>query len=105
MLYFCISVLVDANLVFKDDEEVAIPRASLNKYIKEILPDARLSIETRDLVLNCCHEFIHQLATHANAACARANKKTINPEHILSGMIGFPKTMVQFIRSRIDGSQ
>ena len=65
---------------------MAIPRASLNKYIKDILPDARLAIETRELLLSCCHKFIHQLSTEANAACARANKKTINPEHIISGM-------------------
>nr|CDS26608.2 hypothetical transcript [Hymenolepis microstoma] len=77
---------IDDNLAFKEDEEVAIPRASLNKFIKEFLPEARLSIETRDLVLNCCHKFIHQLSTEANAACARANKKTINSEHILSGL-------------------
>ncbi|VDL64397.1 unnamed protein product [Hymenolepis diminuta] len=77
---------IDDNLAFKEDEEVAIPRASLNKFIKEFLPEARLSIETRDLVLNCCHKFIHQLSSEANAACARANKKTINPEHILSGL-------------------
>lgn len=78
-------ILVEDDFAFKDDEEVAIPRASLNKYIKNILPDARLAIETRELLLSCCHKFIHQLSTEANAACARANKKTINPEHILSG--------------------
>ncbi|KAM7542577.1 hypothetical protein Aperf_G00000018035 [Anoplocephala perfoliata] len=76
----------DDDLAFKGDEEVAIPRASLNKYIKDILPEARLAIETRELVLSCCHKFIHKLSTEANAACARANKKTINPEHILSGL-------------------
>uniref|UniRef100_A0A5K3EWV8 Protein Dr1 n=1 Tax=Mesocestoides corti TaxID=53468 RepID=A0A5K3EWV8_MESCO len=76
----------DDDVAFKDDEEVAIPRASLNKFIKDILPDARLAIETRELLLSCCHKFIHQLSTEANAACARANKKTINPEHILSGL-------------------
>ncbi|EUB57330.1 Protein Dr1 [Echinococcus granulosus] len=77
---------IEDDFTFKEDEEVAIPRASLNKYIKDILPDARLAIETRELLLSCCHKFIHQLSTEANAACARAKKKTINPEHILSGL-------------------
>ncbi|VDP93297.1 unnamed protein product [Echinostoma caproni] len=70
----------------KDEDEVSIPRASLNKFIKEIVPEARLTTETRELLLNCCHAFIHKLATEANIACASAKRKTISPEHIFQGL-------------------
>ncbi|CAL8094169.1 unnamed protein product [Calicophoron daubneyi] len=70
----------------KEEDEVSIPRASLNKFIKEVVPDARLTTETRELLLNCCHAFIHALATQANIACASAKRKTISPEHIFQGL-------------------
>ncbi|CAH8875193.1 unnamed protein product [Trichobilharzia szidati] len=76
----------DDDFPSKDEDEVSIPRASLNKFVKEIVPDARLTTETRDLLLNCCHVFIHKLATEANIACSKANKKTISPQHILEGL-------------------
>lgn len=69
----------------KDEDEVSIPRAALNKFIKEIVPEARLTTETRELLLSCCHAFIHKLATEANIACASAKRKTISPEHIFQG--------------------
>ncbi|THD18686.1 Negative cofactor 2 beta [Fasciola hepatica] len=70
----------------KEEDEVSIPRAALNKFIKEIVPEARLTTETRELLLNCCHAFIHKLATEANIACASAKRKTISPEHIFQGL-------------------
>ncbi|KAL7059392.1 hypothetical protein AAHC03_013716 [Spirometra sp. Aus1] len=76
----------DDDFPAREDEEVAIPRASLNKFIKDILPEARLTNETRELILSCCHRFIHHLSTMANIACTQANKKTINTEHILNGL-------------------
>ncbi|CAH8672241.1 unnamed protein product [Schistosoma margrebowiei] len=76
----------DDDFPAKEEDEVSIPRASLNKFVKEVLPDARLTTETRDLLLNCCHCFIHKLATEANIACSKANKKTISPQHILEGL-------------------
>lgn len=41
--------------------------------------------ETRELIINCCNEFIHLLATGANEACNNQQKKTIAPEHVLAG--------------------
>jgi len=72
---------------FKDGEDdVSIPRAALNKLVKDLLPEARVANETRELLLSACNEFIHLLATEANSQCASANKKTISPEHILSAL-------------------
>ena len=68
-----------------DDEEIGIPRAALNKMIKEILPSTRIANDARDLISNCCTEFIHLIASEANDICNKQNKKTISPEHILTG--------------------
>nr|CAG4641392.1 EOG090X0LUS [Eulimnadia texana] len=73
------------------DEDLTIPRAAMNKMIKEIVPSVRVANEARELILNCCTEFIHLLASEANEICTQQQKKTINAEHILSAMdrLGF----------------
>lgn len=70
-----------------DDDELSIPRASLNKMIKEIIPNVRVANDARELILNCCTEFIHLVSTEANDICNKQLKKTISPEHILAGNI------------------
>lgn len=54
--------------------------------LQELLPNVRIANESRELVLNCCSEFIHYIATQANEICNQHHKKTINAEHILTGM-------------------
>ncbi|MPC92922.1 Protein Dr1 [Portunus trituberculatus] len=66
------------------DEELTIPRASMNKMIKELLPNVRVANEARELILNCCTEFIHLVSSEANEICNQQQKKTINAEHILA---------------------
>lgn len=68
-----------------DDDELTLPRASINKMIKEILPNIRVANESRELILNCCTEFIHLLSSEANDICNSQQKKTINSEHVLLG--------------------
>ncbi|KAJ8876866.1 hypothetical protein PR048_021314, partial [Dryococelus australis] len=68
-----------------DDDELTLPRASVNKMIKEILPNIRVANESRELILNCCTEFIHLMSSEANDICNQQQKKTINAEHILLG--------------------
>lgn len=72
------------------EEELTIPRAAMNKMIKEIVPSVRVANEARELILNCCSEFIHLLASEANEICTQQQKKTINAEHILGGMFANP---------------
>ncbi|EEB14761.1 Negative cofactor 2 beta, putative [Pediculus humanus corporis] len=72
-----------------DDDELTLPRASINKMIKEILPNIRVANESRELILNCCTEFIHLLSSEANDICNSQQKKTINSEHVLLGKLGF----------------
>jgi len=74
-----------------DDDELTLPRASINKIIKEILPHVRVANESRELILNCCTEFIHLLSSEANEICNQQQKKTINAEHVLQALekLGF----------------
>ncbi|PPQ77768.1 hypothetical protein CVT25_011203 [Psilocybe cyanescens] len=58
----------------------------------ELLPnDVVCAKETRDLVIECCVEFIHLISSEANEICEQENKKTIAPEHIISALtrLGF----------------
>ncbi|XP_011494885.1 PREDICTED: protein Dr1 isoform X1 [Ceratosolen solmsi marchali] len=74
-----------------EDDELTLPRASINKMIKEILPHVRVANESRELILNCCTEFIHLISSEANDICNQQQKKTINAEHILQALekLGF----------------
>lgn len=73
------------------EEDVTLPRAALNKMIKELVPNVRVANDARELILNCCTEFIHLLSSEANEICLKREKKTISPEHILAALdsLGF----------------
>lgn len=75
----------------QEEDELTLPRASINKMIKEILPHVRVANESRELILNCCTEFIHLLSSEANDICNQQQKKTINAEHVLQALdkLGF----------------
>lgn len=74
-----------------DDDEPCVPRAGLNKIIKEVLPTLRVGVETREAIHSCCTEFVHILTGHANELCERQQRRTITPEHILKALdeLGF----------------
>lgn len=65
------------------EEDLTIPRAAVNKFIKEICPNIRVGFETRELLLQSCTEFIHLISSEANQICNESQKKTITAEHIL----------------------
>jgi len=77
--------------VDRDDDELSIPRAALNKMIKELVPNVRVATDARELIMACCTEFIHVLSSEANDLCERQQKKTISAEHILTALdnLGF----------------
>lgn len=70
-----------------EEDELTLPRASINKIIKEIIPNIRVAQDSRELILNCCTEFIHLISSEANEICNQNQKKTINAEHVLTGRI------------------
>lgn len=47
--------------------------------------------DTRDLLIECCVEFIHLVSSESNEICERDFKKTIAPEHVLQALkdLGF----------------
>jgi len=75
----------------EESEDLNIPRAAINKMIKDTVPNFRVANDARDLITNCCTEFIRLIATQANEACEREQKRTITPDHLLTALdnVGF----------------
>ncbi|KAF9468957.1 histone-fold-containing protein [Collybia nuda] len=74
------------------DDDLSLPKATVAKMISDLLPsDVVCAKETRDLVIECCVEFIHLISSEANEICEGESKKTIAPEHIIGalGKLGF----------------
>ncbi|EJF62925.1 histone-fold-containing protein [Dichomitus squalens] len=74
------------------DDDLSLPKATVTKMISELLPnDITCAKETRDLIIECCVEFIHLVSSEANEICEQESKKTIAPEHIISALkrLGF----------------
>jgi len=74
------------------DDDLSLPKATVAKMISELLPnDVNCAKDTRDLVIECCVEFIHLISSEANEICEQESKKTIAPEHIISALkrLGF----------------
>jgi len=68
----------------------------VQKIITEILGDksgVTFGRDTRDLLIDCCVEFITLLSSEANEIAEKEAKKTIAPEHIEKALIdlGFPE--------------
>ncbi|KAG9323557.1 hypothetical protein KVV02_003081 [Mortierella alpina] len=62
-------------------------RATVQKLINEMMPDdIACAKDTRDLLIECCVEFIHLLASEANEICEKETKKTIAAEHVISAL-------------------
>ncbi|KAL7746870.1 negative cofactor 2 transcription regulator complex subunit ncb2 [Sorochytrium milnesiophthora] len=74
------------------DDELCLPRATVTKLVHEMLPpDMSIAKETRDLLIDCCTEFIHLVSSEANDICEKEARKTIAPEHVISALqaLGF----------------
>lgn len=88
------------------DDELSLPRgtehicylyiyrglATVYKLITEMLPSGvGCSKETRDMLVDCCNEFVHLISSEANDICEKSGRKTISPEHVLESLktLGF----------------
>ncbi|EIW66745.1 hypothetical protein TREMEDRAFT_34512 [Tremella mesenterica DSM 1558] len=81
----------------KEEDEVGLPKATVFKLIGELLPkDMTCTKEARDLIVECCVEWIHLLSSTANEKCELSNKKTISPEHVIQAlkMLGFEEFII-----------
>jgi len=76
----------------KKDEELSLPRATINKLIREALPqDVKCTSETQKLIMQCCMEFLKLVSYESNEVCRENNKKMISPEHVVTALekLGF----------------
>eukprot|EP01137_Pigoraptor_chileana_P015161 Opistho-2@70759 len=74
------------------EDDVGLPRSAVYKLIKEIVPnDIRVAIDARELLMDCCTEFIQLLSSEANEVCTKDGRKTISPEHVFKALesLGF----------------
>ncbi|KAJ2000313.1 negative cofactor 2 transcription regulator complex subunit ncb2 [Coemansia thaxteri] len=81
-----------------NDDDLSLPRATVYKLIGEMLPeDIACAKDTRDLLLDCCNEFIHLIASESNDVCEKEAKKTIAAEHVLTALqdLGFGKYVTE----------
>ncbi|XXG65587.1 hypothetical protein AAC387_Pa05g3249 [Persea americana] len=80
------------DIVGKSKEDVSLPKATMCKIIKEMLPpDVRVARDAQDLLVECCVEFINLISSESNEVCSREEKRTIAPEHVLKALevLGF----------------
>ncbi|KAG0284720.1 negative cofactor 2 transcription regulator complex subunit ncb2 [Linnemannia gamsii] len=74
------------------EDDLSLPKATVQKLINEMMPDdIACAKDTRDLLIDCCVEFIHLLASEANEICEKETKKTIAAEHVITALkaLGF----------------
>ena len=71
-----------------DQDDVTLPKATISKVIKDNLQTdgIRCANDTRDLIVDCCVEFIQMIAAEANEVCNKGKKKTIAPEHVMEAL-------------------
>ncbi|KAJ3379803.1 negative cofactor 2 transcription regulator complex subunit ncb2 [Lobulomyces angularis] len=69
--------------------------------------DISIAKETRDLISDCCVEFIHLLASEANEICEKEAKKTIAGDHVLSALksLGFEEYLEEVQEVNLEHSQ
>lgn len=71
------------------NDDLSLPKATVQKIITEILAgDAGVSFarETRDLLIECCVEFITLISSEANEIAEKEAKKTIACEHVTKAL-------------------
>jgi histone H3/H4 len=76
------------------DDELGLPKSTVVKMVQDALAPLgglRMSPECRDLVVDCCAEFVNAVASEANEISTKEKKTTINPDHVLAALraLGF----------------
>eukprot|EP00262_Sarcandra_glabra_P014547 TRINITY_DN4278_c0_g2_i1.p1 TRINITY_DN4278_c0_g2~~TRINITY_DN4278_c0_g2_i1.p1 ORF type:complete len:157 (+),score=37.21 TRINITY_DN4278_c0_g2_i1:154-624(+) len=80
------------DIIGKSKEDVSLPKSTMFKIIKEMLPpDVRVARDAQDLLVECCVEFINLISSESNEVCGREERRTIAPEHVLKALevLGF----------------
>ncbi|KAI9836096.1 MAG: hypothetical protein M1819_001712 [Sarea resinae] len=79
---------------FGGNEDLSLPKATVQKIITEILPSSSgltFAKDARDLLIECCVEFITLISSEANDLAEKEAKKTIACEHVTKALeeLGF----------------
>ncbi|KAL1894610.1 hypothetical protein BROUX41_000921 [Berkeleyomyces rouxiae] len=79
---------------FGNNDDLSLPKATVQKIVSEILPPSTgmsFAKETRDLLIECCVEFITLVSSEANEISEKEAKKTIACDHITKALeqLGF----------------
>lgn len=83
---------------YQTADDLSLPKATVQKIISEILPnDLAFSKDARDLLIDCCVEFITLISSEANDIAEREAKKTIAAEHVIRALrdLGFEEYIDQ----------
>lgn len=58
----------------------------------------------RNLVLNCCNEFLRMLSDEANEVCSKSKKQTIMPDHVIESLktLGFESWVTEADKAHQD---
>ncbi|KAL2161222.1 hypothetical protein VTH06DRAFT_8442 [Thermothelomyces fergusii] len=83
---------LDADL---SNDDLSLPKATVQKIVSEILAGSSgiaFSKEARDVLIECCVEFITLISSEANEISEKEAKKTIACDHIIKALdqLGFP---------------
>lgn len=73
-------------------EELSLPKATVQKIISEILPDSySFTKDAREALIECCIEFLMIVSTESNDIADKELKKTLSTDHILQALdeLGF----------------
>ncbi|CCU76589.1 unnamed protein product [Blumeria hordei] len=76
------------------NDDLSLPKATVQKIVSEILPASTgigFTKNARDLLIECCVEFITLISSEANEISEKESKKTIACEHITKALeqLGF----------------
>lgn len=91
---------------FGGNDDLSLPKATVQKIVSEILPPSsgvNFSKEARDLLIECCVEFITLVSSEANEISEKEAKKTIACDHITKALeqLGFG----EYVQQVIDAAQ
>ncbi|KAK3311391.1 histone-fold-containing protein [Chaetomium strumarium] len=80
---------------FGGNDDLSLPKATVQKIVGEILSGSSgiaFSKEARDVLIECCVEFITLVSSEANEISEKEAKKTIACDHIIKALdqLGFP---------------
>ncbi|KAJ2902764.1 uncharacterized protein MKZ38_000118 [Zalerion maritima] len=88
-------------------DDLSLPKATVQKIILEILPpnsplnptSVAFSKDARDLLIECCVEFITLVSSEANEISEKEAKKTIACDHITKALeqLGFGEYVSQVL--------